>query len=80
MEHPSWPLLNTSVEMTAAEFEQHVDRDLSQPGITLQEFQVQRLETIQSADGEYEIDVTARFEALGVKFLFWLNVNIIKIP
>ncbi len=69
MEHPMWQLLNTPVEMTAQEFEQYVAQELVQLGGQLPAFEIQRLETLPGSDGEYEIDVTARFEALGVNFL-----------
>lgn len=69
MQHPMWQFLNNPVEMTAQEFEQYVAHELAQLGRHLPAFEVQRLETIPGTDGEYEIDVTARFEALGVNFL-----------
>jgi restriction system protein len=78
--HPTWRLLNMPVEMTAEEFEQYVAQDLAQLGIALHNFQVQRLETIQGSDGEYEIDVPARFEALGANFLVLVECKHHKHP
>ena len=57
------------VSPTPQEFERHVERMLRESGIGLTDFRVQRLERISGADGTYEIDVTARFDALGVQFL-----------
>lgn len=55
--------------LTPQQFEAEVERFLRRSGGGLSEFRVQRLEKISSADGVYEIDVTARFEALGADFL-----------
>ena len=42
---------------------------LSEAGQGLAEFRVEHREAIRAADGEYQIDATARFSALGVDFL-----------
>ncbi|HZS04715.1 MAG TPA: restriction endonuclease [Blastocatellia bacterium] len=55
--------------MTPEEFEIAVRRFLQKEGRALKDFRVQHLEKIQGYDGDYIIDVTARFEALGVDFL-----------
>jgi restriction system protein len=46
-------------------FEQEVEKLIQRLGANLQEFRTERLEVLQGTDGEYEIDVTARFEASG---------------
>ncbi|XHS78110.1 restriction endonuclease [Burkholderiaceae bacterium UC74_6] len=51
--------------LTPTEFEQHVHRWLATVSGGLNEFQVTRLETVTGAGGDYEIDVVARFTALG---------------
>lgn len=55
--------------LTPKQFEAEVEGFLRRGGASLSEFTVQRLEKISAADGVYEIDVTARFEALGADFL-----------
>lgn len=55
--------------MTPEEFEIAVRDLLEEEGRTLKDFRVQHLEKIQGYDGDYIIDVTARFEALGADFL-----------
>ena len=42
---------------------------LTEAGNTLEGFIVEHRELLQAPDGRYEIDVTARFRALGVNFL-----------
>ena len=51
--------------LSAAQFEAQVENILRGSGIGLSDFKVQRLEKIHAADGVYEIDLTARFKALG---------------
>lgn len=51
--------------LSAAQFEAAVEGILRRTGIGLTDFKVQRLEKIHTSDGVYEIDVTARFKALG---------------
>ncbi|SRR6266404_3364816 len=55
--------------MTPVEFEIAVRELLEIEGRTLKDFRVEHLERIPGPDGDYVIDVTARFEALGVDFL-----------
>lgn len=55
--------------MTPEEFEIAVRQLLEEEGRTLKDFRVNHLERIQGHDGDYVIDVTARFEALGGDFL-----------
>ncbi|HKQ05659.1 MAG TPA: restriction endonuclease [Blastocatellia bacterium] len=55
--------------MTPVEFEIAVRQFLQEEGRGLKDFRVQHLEKLQGYDGDYIIDVTARFEALGADFL-----------
>jgi restriction system protein len=57
------------VSLTPLEFERLVASMLSKQGVGLRDFVVKHLERLVGADGEYKIDVTARFEALGADFL-----------
>lgn len=42
---------------------------IEKSGLGLAQFSVQHLEKLDGTDGAYEIDVTARFRALGADFL-----------
>ena len=53
------------LNLTAAQFEAQVEGILRRSGVGSADFNVRRLEKIDAADGVYEIDVTARFKALG---------------
>ena len=57
------------IQLTPDEFEEEVQKILAQQGLGLAGFQVERLEKLPGPGGEYEIDITARFEALCVDFL-----------
>ena len=57
------------LEITPEEFEIFVRRRLENQGADLKEFRTEHREVLTGVDGDYEIDVTARFEALGVSFL-----------
>ena len=57
------------LKMTAVEFEIWVRRHLEEQGCLLREFRTEHLETLDGTDGDYVMDVTARFEAIGVDFL-----------
>lgn len=61
--------MNDPLAMTPVEFEIFVRRYLEEQGGNLKDFRTQHLEKMKSRDGDYEIDVTARFEALGADFL-----------
>lgn len=61
------------VELTPAEFEQFVASALRKQGVGLTNFQVKHLESVSGHDGEYTIDVTARFDALGGDFLVFIE-------
>lgn len=56
-------------EITPEEFELFVKRNLESYGDKLVGFKAQHREVLQGSDGDYEIDITARFEALGADFL-----------
>lgn len=66
--------------LTPQQFEAEVESFLRRSGGGLSEFRVQRLEKIDAADGVYEIDVTARFEALGADFLVLVECKHHKSP
>jgi len=61
--------MNNPLTMTPVEFEIFVRRYLEGQGGNLKDVRTQHLENIQGTDGDYIIDVTARFEALGADFL-----------
>jgi restriction system protein len=61
--------MNNPLAMTPVEFEIFVRRYLEEQGKNLKDFRTQHLENMQGTDGDYIIDVTARFEALGADFL-----------
>lgn len=60
---------NDPLAMTPVEFEIFVRRYLEEEGGDLKDFRTQHLENLEGPDGDYIIDVTARFEALGAEFL-----------
>jgi restriction system protein len=68
------------VTLTPLEFEQFVASALLKQGVGLQEFTVQHLERLKGTDGEYVMDVTARFEALGANFLVLVECKHLKRP
>ena len=51
------------------EFERQVKTLLERLGLGLRSFVARQRERLTAADGEYEIDVNVRFEALGADFL-----------
>jgi restriction system protein len=59
--------------LSPEQFETEVESLIRRVGTGLPEFEVQRLEKIQASDGVYEIDVTARFEVLGARFLILIE-------
>lgn len=67
--------------LTSKQFEIEVETLLRKLGSgRLAEFKVQRLEILPGVDGDYEIDVTARFEALGGNFLVLVECKHHKNP
>jgi len=69
-----------TVGISPEQFEAEIESLLLRVGIGLPGFQVQRLERIKTADGVYEIDVTARFEVLGGSFLVLIECKYHKNP
>jgi restriction system protein len=68
-------------ELTPARFELQVKKWLESVATTLQSFSAIHQEQLQGADGEYSIDVTARFEALaGATFLVLVECKKHKNP
>lgn len=62
--------LDSNATLTSKQFEVQIEKLLKEWGGDLLQLEVRRLEKIQGVDGEYEIDVTVRFEVLnGAKFL-----------
>jgi restriction system protein len=68
------------VSLSPAEFEAEVAKLIRKQGIGLASFEVKRLEVISGADGAYEIDITARFEALSASFLVLIECKQHKNP
>ncbi|MEX5567973.1 restriction endonuclease [Pseudomonas syringae] len=60
---------DSSPKLTPTEFEQHVRAMLDAMGHEVLDYRSEHQELIQGVDGEYEIDVSARFSALGMDFL-----------
>jgi len=58
-----------AVTLAPDEFERLVASALRKQGVGLQGFAVRHLDPVTGLDGDYTIDVTARFEALGADFL-----------
>jgi restriction system protein len=73
-------MMKNSIHLTPQEFEKEVERLLRQLGVGLCAFETRRLEIIDGSDGSYEIDVTARFEALGASFLVLIECKHHKNP
>ncbi|MFV1943567.1 restriction endonuclease [Pseudomonas luteola] len=59
----------TLSRLTPTEFEQFVRAALDAMGHHMFDYRSEHQELIRGVDGEYEIDVTARFSALGMNFL-----------
>jgi restriction system protein len=62
-------IVKGNVELTPEEFEKEVESLLRKEGQDLKEFKVVRTDVLPAGDGTYEIDITARFKALGTEFL-----------
>jgi restriction system protein len=58
-----------AIDLSPEEFEKTVQRLLHVLGAELHSFETSHREVIPSDDGAYEIDITARFKALGLDFL-----------
>ena len=57
------------IEPSPKEFEEEVKKILDALGTKLREYRSAHREKVDGADGEYEIDITVRFSALGVDYL-----------
>lgn len=57
------------IELIPKQFEYEVKAILEKANANLKEFEAKHLEKLEGAEGVYEIDVTARFEALGAEYL-----------
>src|SRR6266496_455967 len=69
------------VILTPKQFEVEVEKLLINLGSgKLAEFKTNKLENIQGSDGEYEIDIAVRFEALGGSFLVLVECKHHKSP
>jgi restriction system protein len=62
-------LFSTLTKISPEQFEMEIQNQIRTLGINLQDFDVKRREKIAGSDGEYEIDVLAKFEALGGNFV-----------
>lgn len=63
------PQFDDPIELTPRQFELAVKGIIDAAADGLVEFESKHLDRLTASDGEYEIDVTARFQALGVNFL-----------
>jgi restriction system protein len=57
------------VQLTPREFEERAKAFVEATGNQLQSYRAEHREKLGGADGEYEIDVAARFSAIGLDFL-----------
>lgn len=57
------------LDLTPTEFEHEVRRLFGELGQDLKGFRIENQESLSGVDGEYVIDVTVRFEAVGVAML-----------
>ncbi|MNF94711.1 Restriction endonuclease [compost metagenome] len=65
-------------KLTPTEFEQHVRAMLDAMGHEVLDYRSEHQELIHGVDGEYEIDVSARFSALGMEFLVLVECKYYK--
>jgi len=63
------PAIDDRIKLTPQEYELVVKSILDGSGVLLQTYESGHLQRVAGADGEYVIDVTARFSALGADFL-----------
>jgi len=61
--------LSTPTNISPKQFEIEIQNQIRILGIDLKYFEVKRREKISGSDGEYEIDVLAKFEVLGGNFV-----------
>jgi restriction system protein len=57
------------IELTPKQFEHEIRAIIEKSKASLKSFEAKHLEKLRSPEGVYEIDVTARFEALGAEYL-----------
>lgn len=74
------PGLYDPLTLTPSQFEEEVENLIRELGARLTEFKTNRLERLKGNDGTYEIDITARFEALGGNFLVLIECKHHKNP
>ena len=67
------PMEREWLELTPKEFEARVVEYLGKLGIGLRDFTIQQRGKISGPHGEFEIDGLAEFEALGAKFLVFIE-------
>jgi len=68
------------VSLTPREFEQEIQRFFAATGLGLKNLQVIHDEILKVPDGDYQMDVTATFEALGANFLVLIECKQHKHP
>jgi hypothetical protein len=66
--------------LTPEQFENYVQNIIISSGAQLEDFKSCRREKIQGKDGEYEIDVAARFKALNTNFLVLIECKYHSYP
>lgn len=69
-----------AVDITPEEFEAVTESFLRRLGTPLTNFATSRREHLSGLDGSYEIDITARFEALGATFVVLVECKHHKSP
>ena len=69
-----------AIKLTPTEFEQFVRATLDAMGHEMLDYRSEHQELLQGVDGEYEIDVTARFSAFGMNFLMLVECKHYKNP
>jgi hypothetical protein len=72
--------LNNLSMLTPEEFEIYVQKTIENSGINLEEFHTARREKLKGTDGEYEIDIIARFTALKTSFVVLIECKHHKNP
>jgi len=63
------PWNEDAIELTSKQFEHEVKAIVEKANSDLKSFEAKHLEKLHSPEGVYEIDITTRFEALGVEYL-----------
>jgi len=68
------------VELSPEQFEMEVKRILDTAGARLDSFRATHRQVLSGAEGDYEIDVAVRFEAMGAEFLVLVECKHQKSP